>query len=362
MDEYIIVKATLLIAFFIIFINILLYFKYISYINQKKTRVKEMFQENESIPSVEFPFKNLYDDKDRKLNIIAISAPFRSKEHEELYQKYKKDGMRFIGFSSYLDFPNSIDNPFEDRYHVEKGHNYPEMVDAWVHCFRKKGYTDPFKHLPHLLLTEADLKVTSNISEPIPMKDRQYDFIYCCLKDNDKCEPGWQSYNRNWELAKKCLEVFCRVFRFKGVIVGRENCEFTDDCDGIVKVVPFLPYHEFQELIRNSKFLFVPNVSDASPRIITESLANGLPVVVNQNILGGWHNVIPGVTGEFFNDENDVENAVRKVTSNIERYKPREWFFENRGRTQSGAKLASFLKKHYPELNHPDLKYAYVSV
>jgi glycosyltransferase involved in cell wall biosynthesis len=359
MDEYHIIKITLLIAFFIILINALLYFKYISSINKKKKRVQELYEDK--VPSAEFPFKNIFDDQDRKVNIIAITAPFRSKDHEDKYNEYKKKGISFIGISSYLDYPNRIDNPFEDQYHVEKAHNYPSMVDTWIHCFRKKGYTEPFKHLPHLLLTEADLKLTKNIPEPKPMKDRKYDFIYCCLKDNDKCEPGWQSYNRNWDLAKKCLEVFCRVFRFKGIIVGRENCEFTDDCDGIVKVVPFLPYHEFQDLLRDSKFLFTPNISDASPRVITEAMCNGLPVVVNQNILGGWHNVIPDVTGEFFNDETDVEAAVRKVSENLEKYTPRKWYFENRGREKSGAQFAEFLKKYYPEVDHlSDTKYVYM--
>ena len=34
-------------------------------------------------------------------------------------------------------------------------------------------------------------------------------FLYVCLKDNDKCKDGWQSYNRNWEDAQKYLDIMC---------------------------------------------------------------------------------------------------------------------------------------------------------
>ena len=63
--------------------------------------------------------------------------------------------------------------------------------------------------LPLLQLTEADMK---NTNDYYPDKTiiKKYDFLYVCLDDNPKdCNPGWQSYNRNWELAKKCLKVMC---------------------------------------------------------------------------------------------------------------------------------------------------------
>ena len=91
-------KIQLFILFIFIFINFYVFYFY---------KKNEYFIENE-VPDVPFPFKNMYDDKGKKLNIIAISAPFRSKDHEDLYQKYKNDGFSFIGISSYLDFPNYI--------------------------------------------------------------------------------------------------------------------------------------------------------------------------------------------------------------------------------------------------------------
>ena len=218
----------LFIIIFLLFLLMLLYRFVISYLVDK---VAKGFGENYSdkedeVPTVAFPFKNIYDDKGKKLNIIAITAPFRSKDHEELYETYKKKGLSFIGISSYLDFPNHIDNPHEDRYHEKQNHDYPGMVKAWLHCFRKPGYTDKFKHLPHLLLTESDLKSVKGDEkdeEKVEKTEKEYDFIYCCLKDNDKCQPGWQSYNRNWELAKNAWKCFVGILNFEASSSEEKN-------------------------------------------------------------------------------------------------------------------------------------------
>jgi hypothetical protein len=324
-------------------------------------------------PKVEFPFKNLYDDKGNRLNIILLAAPFREEKHEELYLKYKKKGYEFCGISSYLNFPNKILNPYEDKFHETKSHDYLKMASAWLHCFRDISINDknaPLDSvnqltelkksgLPMMLLTEADLKDVDNFKPDHSIK-KEYDFIYVCLSDNDKCEAGWQSYNRNWELAKKCLEVMCGQFKLKGVMVGRENCEFTDKCNGIVKVHPFLDYHEFQKEMQKCRFLFVPNVSDASPRVITEAMTYNMPVLVNKYILGGWHNVIPGVTGEFFSNEVDIIPALTNMVNNS--YKPRDWFVENRGMKKSGKQLAEFLIKNYPNISNKKMKYATITI
>ena len=314
------------------------------------------------VPIVKFPFKNLFDENKNPLNIILISAPFRETQHEELYDKYKKQGLSFCGISSYLEFPGHIDNPYEDRFHVERKHDYTKMTSAWLHCFREDKIPQNLKDsgMPLLLMTEADLKVVDN--NPLPPMEKEYDFIYCCLEDNSKCDPGWQSYIRNWELAKKCLEVMCSQFNLKGILVGRTNCEFTDKCNGIVKVTPFLPYHEFQAEMKKCKFLFVPNISDASPRVITEAICNNMPVLVNYNIVGGWHNVITGVTGEFFTNETDIIPKLTKLTTNYNSYQPRSWFQANRGAKISGKILADFLKENYPELNNKEVQYATVTI
>ena len=337
----------------ILIIIIVLLFMFACYKNY------ELFTDIDEVLKVDFPFKNLFDDNNDKLNIILIAAPFREKKHEKLYEEYKKKGLKFCGISSYLSFPDPIMNPYEDKFHEKRNHDYIEMTDAWLHCFREPSEKLKASEKPSLLLTEADLKDTSDYKPDKNIK-KEYDFMYVCLKDNDKCDPGWQSYNRNWDLGKKCLEIMCGKYNMKGLLIGRENCEFTDKCNGIVKVLPILPFNEFQKEMQKCKFLFVPNISDASPRVITEAICYNMPVLVNRNIFGGWHNVIPGVTGEFFTDENNIQTALDKITTNI--YQPREWFIKNRGKKISGKRLAKFLIKNFPEINNTKMEYATITI
>lgn len=335
----------------VVAIFILLSLRYYYLMETKINNITEGFEDKpilskEEVPSVKFPFKNLLDKDGKKLNIILISAPFRGEEHEKLYLEYKKAGLLFMGISSYSEFPGKLSNPFEDRFHEKKNHDYQAMVRTWLHCFR-----DPDMYLnsdmPKLLMSESDLKKCPG--KPDDNQKKEYDFIYICLKDNDKCTPGWQSHNRNWELAKKCLVIMCQKFNLKGLIVGREGCDFTNTCKNIVKVVPFLKYHEFQNEIKKAKFIFVPNVSDASPRVMTESLCYNLRLLVNYNLVGGWKYVVPE-TGEFFTSENDIEASIQKLLDNYDNYEPRKWFLENYGREKSGKQLAEFITQHYPDV------------
>ena len=316
----------------------------------------------QSVPIVSSPFKNLFDDQGQPLNVILIASPFRTEEDEQAYETYRSQGLSFCGISSYINFPGHIENPYEDRFHEERGHDYPAMVSAWLHCFRDPPMNLRQSGLPLMLLTESDLKDT-DAYKPDPAIAKEYDFMYVCLQDNDKCEPGWQSFNRNWDLAKQCLEIMCGEFGLSGVLVGRTNCEFTQKCNGIVKVVPFLEFDAFQKEMQKCRFLFVPNVADASPRVITEALCHNIPVLVNRNILGGWHYVEPGVTGEFFTSVRDIRSALQKLTTTHRNvYAPRRHFMRHHGKHRDGWRLAAFLKQHYPNLNNKRMKYATITI
>jgi hypothetical protein len=317
--------------------------------------------EDLSIPTVSFPFKNLFDDKGKKLNIILISAPFREDKHMDQYNEYKKKGLSFCGISSYLEFPGKIINPYEDRYHEEKGHNYIDMVSSWLHCFRQPPPELTKSKIPYMLMTEANLKDT-DAYKPDPKIEKKYDFIYVCLKDNDNCDPGWQSYIRSWDLAKECLKIMCRDYGLKGVLIGRKNCEFTDHCLGIVEVIEQLDFDQFQKKMQECRFLFVPNVSDASPRVITEAMSYNMPVLCNYNIVGGWDNIMPGVTGEFFTSEEDISFALDNIVNHYDSYQPRRWFSQNRGKKRSGRLLADFLIKNYPNINNKKMEYATITI
>ena len=155
----------------------------------------------------------------------------------------------------------------------------------------------------------------------------------------------------------------CGKFGLKGVIIGRENCEIPKSCNGKIKILPFLKYYDFQKELQKARFLFVPNITDASPRVITESLCYDLRLLVNYNILGGWKYVTPE-TGEFFTNENDIVPALNKLLKNMDTYTPRKHFIENYGKEKSGSKLCQFIKHNYPNVvpNANNLEYVTITI
>lgn len=309
------------------------------------------------IPDVEFPFKNVKDQNNNNLNIMVITAPFRSDKDKDNFNKYVNTyNIPMLGFASYLNFPGEITHPYDDPYYKKhfKDHDYINSCIGWCH-----GFKDPKAHgldenkIPVMELSESDLVIHTFK----PNTQKEWDFIYVCLKDNDQCKPGWQAENRNWELAKKCFPIMCEKFGLKGLLVGRLNCDYTPKCKGSLTIVGNkdnegkLDYQDFMNKLAKSRFLFLPNIRDASPRVLTEALVVDVPVLVNKNIYGGWK-YVNEETGEFFTDENDFSKALSKMLTKIkkQKYNPRKWFTSRYSIEKTGKKLYDFIKKIYPEV------------
>jgi hypothetical protein len=302
-------------------------------------------KENFDIKRLEFPFKNVFNEKGEIMNIIALTAPFRTHEHKKIFQSYKKKSIPIIGVTSYLNFPGPINNKFEDNYHIKHPFNYIDSCIGWLYCFRELQ-SRGLSNVPKIKMSESDLYDPTLFT---PNETKEYDFIYVCLNDNKDCAPGWQSSIRNWELFKKCLPILCEKFKLTGLIIGRQNCDYTPKCKNSLKVIDFLPYHKFINLMSKCKFLIVPNITDPSPRIIAEALCLNIPILVNKHIYGGWH-YVNEKTGEFFTDEHDFDIQLQKLLSNLSKYQPRKFYQENYGIINSGVKLKEFIKELYPEL------------
>jgi glycosyltransferase involved in cell wall biosynthesis len=183
------------------------------------------------------------------------------------------------------------------------------------------------------------------------MKEREWDFVYVCLKDNDKCEDGWQSYNRNWENAKRYLDIMCNEHKLRGILVGRINCEVPESCHNMLELTDFQEYSKFIGNYSRCKFVFVPNYCDASPRVMTEAMCFGLPILVNRDIVGGWK-YVARETGEEFDDDT-FSDKLKLFMSRLYDYRPREWFIQNYGTENSGKRLLNFVAQCIPtnELN-----------
>jgi hypothetical protein len=81
------------------------------------------------------------------------------------------------------------------------------------------------------------------------------------------------------------------------------------------------------ELLQDARIAVYPGDYTSSPAAMWECVAAGLPIVVNENIKGGKHLVVPGVTGEFASEE-EFGDVMRHVVQHRDAYSPRQYFEE----------------------------------
>lgn len=305
------------------------------------------------VPHMNRPFLNIYDDKGAKINVVFITHPFTRDECIKQYNDAKAKGVHFLGMSSYCEFPGHITNPHDilhDKNHKAwTDYDYYELTEGWCHCFRNPDKYITNKNIPKILLSESDY-ANYDGHKPDSTVEKKYDFLYVCLKDNDKCEDGWQAYNRNWVVAKKCLDIMCNKFKLKGLLVGRINCEIPEGCHQIMELTDFMEYSKYIKVYNQCKFVFVPNIYDASPRVLTESLCFNLPGLVNRNIVGGWK-YISDKSGELFVDENDFEEVCNKFLRKLKNneFAARQNYIDNFGTKIYGPKLLKFVTDCIPK-------------
>lgn len=314
--------------------------------NTCKVRDIETFidGDNSELETVTFPFKNIKTEHNKNTNVIGIVAPFRNKDHFDQYEKLKAKGYKFLGICSYLQFPGKILNKYDPANKEDMNWYIPRCL-GWLYCFRNPCEILPCKSIPMIQMSQSDFTNPNRIKpKELPII---WDFIYICLKDNDKCDEGWNSINRSWDLSKKCLNIMCLEYGLRGLIIGRSGCRLNSNLKKYLTFKDQLGYWEFIKSINQSKFTFLPNTMDASPRTLTESLCLNKPVLVNKNIIGGWKYVNKN-TGEFFSDENDLRENLSYLLDNYSNYQPRKYFSNNYGPKIYGPKLEKFIRLHYP--------------
>jgi hypothetical protein len=333
-----------MILFLIIFLLLLLLY-IISYNNNN---VVELFA-NENIldkANRKFPYRYFKDENNNVLPIVGLSAFFRNDNDKELYYNYLKNDIKVIGITAYKTFPQKIRDISEDKYHLNDDFDYLNNIKVWLACMKNLELYN-FKNNVTMDISESDFYD----SEETINFEKKYDFIYICNKDADNCPlDGWNAINRNYNLALKCFPIMVNEYNLKGLCVGRIGCDLNMYSDNIT-VTDFLPYEELQEKMRESKFLFLPNIYDASPRVVAECLIKDVPVLMNQNIICGFK-YVNYETGDFFIDENNIrnglDNILLKINNNL--ISPNKWWKNNYGVTRSSKKLRDFLYIQYPNI------------
>ncbi|CAK0911069.1 unnamed protein product [Prorocentrum cordatum] len=132
---------------------------------------------------------------------------------------------------------------------------------------------------------------------------------------------------------------------------GKKACTIPPSCKGKMTQTKYITQEEYFGYLKQSRFSFLPQVYDASPRVITQALAMDVPVLMNDNIIGGWK-YLNHKTGEFFHDMSDIRGSLRRILRNADvpyHYEPRKWVRENYGNNISGRRLLHFVKQHFSD-------------
>jgi len=290
-----------------------------------------------------YPFQPVRTERGQLVNIILVRSPFRSQKQRDLYQQYK-DEILFIGICSFEDFPLPPPNPFSAKFPADE---YVGLFPGFLHMFREPEKIFP-SHVKLLLMSQSDFALPQ-FRQP---EAKKYDFVFSGTDQDvhNDCV-GWSSFAKNWSFVKESLEVMCGEFGLTGVLVatkdkqGRKACTIPSSCEGKVTQTSFLDQRDFFSFVRQSRFAYVPQVHDASPRAAAQALALGTPVLMNWNLIGGWKYVNKN-TGEFFHDMSDFRTALRRIMSKHD-YDPHKYMTEHYGDEIAGVKLKQFILENF---------------
>ena len=281
---------------------------------------------------------NVLEVVDRQNNptiYIAVRGEFESAEAEQVFQKLLPM-RKVIGLCSYQNFPKLTCNPYQNKSYPQTTEElfltkYGNQVILWCHCFRDpKHYippsipcllfseTDQYPHIPNLLAIETE---------------KSYD-CFVSMPDGE-----WNAWIRGLPILQRWLNHMADVMHLKILVCGtNRRGDFSERID----VIDFQPWSTFLKEMSRAKFLFNAASHDASPRILLEAIGLGLPVLVNETILGGWK-YINRFTGDFFCPNEPIGKKIQTFLDRLPQFKPRAWLKNNFNREQNMQTLASTL-------------------
>lgn len=297
----------------------------------------------------EYPFQNCRTQRGQEVNIILVRAAMNRRQRL-LYEKYKHN-ILFLGISSFEDYPLPSVNPFSGRYPADE---YVGLFPGFLHMMHEpQKYFPP--HVKTILMSQSDFSLPY-YSERDYAVPRKYDFTYSG-SDQDVARDcvGWSSFAKNWTFVKQALEVMCSEYNLTGVLVAtkdkqnRKACTIPEKCKGLILQTQFLDQRDFFGYLRESRFAFLPQIHDASPRVSTQALAHDVPMLMNAYISGGWK-YMNAKTGEFFHDMTDFRQSLEKILKYADtpkHYEPRKYVRENYGDENSGPRLLKFVQDNF---------------
>jgi hypothetical protein len=246
-----------------------------------------------------------------------ITAPLYADQFH-IFHALKKQGYLMIGISSFGHYPfieesDVIHNDRSAMLQKEEHQQIMKQMDCWLTCSKKPVLYD----VPQILFSESDCHFNPETLKPKGLT-KKHDVLYISGSDGQ-----FHQYHKNWKLAQECFKKMSDA-GLSALVVGR-NAPNGFDLPGI-SYTPYLKWHELLDTMEESRVMFVPNGSDASPRIMTESLCKGTPILVNKHIFGGWK-YVNNLTGAFFESQDDVMAQLTHVLKST--YDTRSWFLDS---------------------------------
>lgn len=304
------------------------------------------------------PFQPVRDENGKLINIMLIKSPLESLQDRLAFDQYK-DKFVFLGIMSYEKFPLPSPNPYASAKFNDDLYVKDTWIQGWLNMYQSPR-TIFSPNTPIVQISQSDFGMPEiDFEEEVKdgMHKKRYDFVYSMSNGghpfNEECS-GWGPEAKNWTFAKEALEVMCGELNLTGVLLVTTNewdskpCEIPKSCEGKMLQTPYIDFDEALAYFRQSRFLFVPQVNDASPRVVTQAMTLNVPVLMNKNIVGGWK-YINNQTGEFFHDLTDFKDAYWNLKSNMDRYKPREYIIENYGNRNTGRRFFDFVNENFSD-------------
>mmetsp|Transcript_3067 Transcript_3067/g.6376 ORF Transcript_3067/g.6376 Transcript_3067/m.6376 type:complete len:786 (+) Transcript_3067:1646-4003(+) len=257
---------------------------------------------------------------------------------------------------SHEAYPLRSPNPHTMEFRPE---DYVSRFPGWLNMYKNPDSIFP-SNIPVIQMSHSDfsvLEIDYDVEVAQGKHEKKYDFIYAMTNTEAEVKngcTGWGAYAKNWPLAKKAMDIMCLEMNFTGVVLGivdsnGNSCEIPPSCQNKVVTAPFVNYFEGLNFMRQSKFLFLPQVYDASPRVAVEAMSLNVPLLMNNQIVGGWK-YINDETGEFFNDNmSDFRSSLVKLVNRLDSYSPRSYVELNYGTKIAGSKLRAFVEKNFSD-------------
>ncbi len=227
-------------------------------------------------------------------------------------------------------------------------------ISAWCHPYRHpENFIKDDK--PKLLLSESDF-IDPMYVTVLPRRQISWDF-FCFTMGGPKSgkRKGFSLFMDILpSLHARKFKVILINYTYKNIhFKSREHKRIWRRCKSSVTYLhKKLSAVKVARIMASSRFGLFPNLEDCSPLLLTESIIRGVPILVNENILGGWKYVNEN-TGALFTRDR-IDSALDCMIDG--NFRTEEYFMANYGFIKSARLLAKFGRKHLKSFKH--CKYA----